>query len=203
MGCNLNVVKPATLVVEIYLCYTGPEHYLELAVAIVKPLWDLDGNVMDLVIEIWIETDLCRRPTGDAEPNATRRSASASILIPVFVEEAKKNFLSINQDVKAVTLPSLPTVDLIEVELQCDFLGVFRDSLVGLFRVLAWATVAFSVPAKESSKRRICFQSSVRPAEQEPVFKVLVVDLIFGNASGWGWPEGRVEGRFGGWPWRR
>ena len=75
---------------------------------------------MDLVLPSRVETDVSGRSARDNVAHSMTRS-SASVLVPVSIESVEINALIINVDASVVLFATaVPTVDLVEVELECD-----------------------------------------------------------------------------------
>ena len=130
------------------------------------------------------ETKVGRRTdTVDDEKNTLTRG-STTILILVPIERVQVDTLSVNHDAHVVVIP---TIDLVEIELEQDKVGVGRNASVCL--VSGFAPGSGIVPAEELGKRRCGVDDSVLPTGELAILKVLEGDDLGRgtNLDSWNW----------------
>ena len=121
---------------------------------------------MDLVLPNRIETNVTRSClAADAECHTVSASRTP-ILIGVQVETAKIDLPIVDSHTNVVSVSSIPTVDLVEVELQNDRLCIAWDALVYLVGVLTRSTVQSSIPSKELGEVWCSFEAPIPPSQQ-------------------------------------
>ena len=129
---------------------------------------------MDLIKPLSVETNVLRVGFAlDDEPN-TLTSTVATVLTLVELERLEVDHLTIEYDTEIVLVRTVPAVDLVEVKLKHQLLGILGN-IEGLEGSLA--LVLGAVPPEELGETRVLIETSTVPSGSLAVLKVFEPDL--------------------------
>ena len=163
---------------------------------------------MNLVLPSRVEANVARRGSTSNCKLHTIPSTSASVLVPVSIESVEIHWLVVHRDTCIITFTTtVPTIDLVEVELECDRCRIPRDTFIHLVWVLSRPTVGLAIPSEESSEASRIVESSIPPPKERTIFEIFLVDLSGWYTSSRCRSEGRITSRSSnrsvGWPGSR
>ena len=146
-GCETNVVETGTLVVK-FLAESTLEHDLDFSIMLIVGLWNDHGDMVDLVFPSGVETDVSGSSLALNTKGDSLTSSGASVLVLVRIEPSEVDLLSVKNKTEIVSVGCVPTVDLIEIELELNIVGVARD-IPERFEGVPRVAIMFAVSPKE------------------------------------------------------
>ena len=175
LGDETNVIEAGTLVTE-RAAKSSLEHDLDPSVGLVVRFWDGHGDMVNLIEEVGVESDVswCRLTT-DAEVD-TLSGGRSSILVLAPIEPSEVDAFAVDDNAKVFVFGCIPAIDLVEVEREFNRLGVTWDVTVCFVWVL-WVSIILPVSSEELGEDRSASDPSVGPSLEGSVFKVFIDNL--------------------------